>query len=121
MKLKGNTILITGGSSGIGLALAKKFVELENIVIVTGRSADRLAAVKQVVPALYTVRCDASDPQALRALANTIEQEHPKLNVLFNNAGVMLFKNLAESTPDLVELTVELDVTLPGRFEPCLC
>ena len=97
MELSGNTILITGGSSGIGLALAKKFVELNNTVIVTGRSADRLAAAKQDVPALHTMRSDASDPQALKVLANAIEEEHPKLNVLFNNAGVMLFKNLAQA------------------------
>jgi uncharacterized oxidoreductase len=114
MELKGNTILITGGSSGIGLALAKKFVELENTVIVTGRSAERLQATKLAVPALHTYRCDAADPNDLKVLASTIEREHPTLNVLFNNAGVMRFKNLSHSTPDLLELTTELDINLAG-------
>jgi uncharacterized oxidoreductase len=114
MELNGNTILITGGSSGIGLALAKKFVELSNTVIVTGRSEERLEAAKQEVPALHIIRCDAADPQALKALASTIDQEHPELNVLFNNAGVMLFRNLSHAAPDLSELTVELDINLAG-------
>jgi uncharacterized oxidoreductase len=114
MKLKGNTILITGGSSGIGLALAKKFIELDNTVIVTGRNADRLEAAKKENPALHSIRCDAADPQALRALANTLNQEHPKLNVLVNNAGVMLFKNLSQAEPDLEALTLELDINLAG-------
>jgi uncharacterized oxidoreductase len=114
MKLNGNTILITGGSSGIGLGLAKKFVELGNTVIVTSRSASRLDAAKKEVPALHTICCDAADPQALKALAGKIEQDHPSLNVLFNNAGVMLFRNLGCASPDLVELTVELDINLAG-------
>ncbi len=114
MKLTGNTILITGGSSGIGLGLAKKFVELDNAVIVTGRNADRLEAAKKEIPALHTICCDAADPQALKALATTLNQEHPKLNVLVNNAGVMLFKNLSQAEPDLEALTLELDINLAG-------
>jgi uncharacterized oxidoreductase len=114
MKLTGNTILITGGSSGIGLGLAKKFVELNNTVIVTGREASRLDVAKKDVPGLHTICCDAADPQALKALAGKIEQDHPTLNVLFNNAGVMLFRNLGHAATDLAELTSELDINLAG-------
>jgi uncharacterized oxidoreductase len=114
MELNGNTILITGGSAGIGLALAKKFVELGNAVIVTGRHADRLQAVKQEVPALHVIRCDAANLQDVKALAATIDQEHPQLNVLINNAGVMRFENLSQAAPDLEQLTVELDINLAG-------
>jgi uncharacterized oxidoreductase len=114
MELNGNTILITGGSGGIGLALAKKFVELGNAVIVTGRSADRLQAAKKEVPKLHTIICDAADIPALKVLASTLEADHPKLNVLINNAGVMTFKNLGHAATDLAELTVELDINLAG-------
>ena len=68
MKLDGNTILITGGSAGIGLALAKEFVALGNKVIVTGRSASKLEAARNEVPALETIQSDAADPDAVRAL-----------------------------------------------------
>jgi uncharacterized oxidoreductase len=114
MELKGNTILITGGSSGIGLALAKKFVALGNEVIVTGRNADRLQAAKSEVPELHTLCCDATDLEALKALARTLEADHPKLNVLINNAGIMRFRNLSCTPADLAELTVELDTNLAG-------
>ena len=62
MKLAGNTILITGGSAGIGLALAKEFVALGNKVIVTGRNASKLAAARTEVPGLATIQSDAADP-----------------------------------------------------------
>jgi uncharacterized oxidoreductase len=81
---------------------------------VTGRSADRLQAAKQEVPKLHTIICDAADIQALKVLASTLEADHPKLNVLINNAGVMKFKNLGHAATDLAELTVELDINLAG-------
>lgn len=114
MKLNGNTILITGGSSGIGLGLAQKFIELDNTVIVTGRNMDRLNEAKQKLPKLHVMRCDAAAPEALHALANKIAQEHPALNVLINNAGVMRFKNLGQVETDLADLTLELDINLAG-------
>ncbi|HEY5960188.1 MAG TPA: SDR family NAD(P)-dependent oxidoreductase [Polyangiaceae bacterium] len=114
MKLKDNTILITGGSSGIGLALAKKFVELGNRVIVTGRNAQRLEAAKTEVPELHTLRCDAADPAALKNLARMLEAEHPQLNVLVNNAGIMRFIDVSRAATDLAELTTELDINLAG-------
>jgi uncharacterized oxidoreductase len=90
MKLQGNKILITGGSAGIGLSLAKELVALGNEVIVTGRSADKLAAAKREVPSLHTYQSDAADPDAVKGLAAFIDAEHPDMNVLVNNAGVFI-------------------------------
>src|SRR5262245_42687562 len=113
MKLSGNTILITGGGGGIGLGLAKKFVELDNEVIITGRRQDRLDAAAKETPKLKTIRSDAADQQAVAALAREIQDKHPKLNVLINNAGVMVYRNLAQPE-DLATLTSELDINLAG-------
>ncbi len=93
MKLDGNTILITGGSGGIGLALAKEFVALGNKVIITGRNAAKLEAARNEVPGLETIQSDAADPDAVKALAAQIDERFPEMNVLLNNAGVFIPRN----------------------------
>lgn len=114
MKLQGNKILITGGSAGIGLSLAKEFVALGNEVIVTGRSAGKLAAAKTEVPSLHTYQSDAADPDAVKGLATFIDAEHPDMNVLVNNAGVFIPRNHTGPAKDLVELTSEIDINFAG-------
>src|SRR3954463_7565726 len=104
MKLTGRTILITGGSAGIGLAFALKFLELGNEVIVTGRRQAVLDAVKAKHPRLHTVRSDVADPAQVAALARLVKAEFPKLDVLMNNAGIMHVQNLRVSTDDLAGL-----------------
>lgn len=113
MKVSGNTILVTGGSNGIGLALAKKFVELGNEVIITGRRQDKLDAAKQELPKLHVIRSDGGDKNDVAALAREMHEKFPKLNVLVNNAGVMIYRNLS-APADLDELTSEIDVNLSG-------
>lgn len=112
MKLRGNTILITGGSGGIGLALAKKFAT-ENEVIITGRDQAKLDAAVKETPSLKAIRSDAGDPAAIAALAKQVKDTYPKLNVLFNNAGIMVFRNVAVAD-DLDALTSEIDINLSG-------
>lgn len=114
MKLDGNTILITGGGSGIGLAMAKEFVGLGNKVIITGRNADKLEAARKETPALESFQSDAADPEALRVLATHIKDHFPEMNVLVNNAGVFVPRNHTGPTDDLVGLTAELDINLAG-------
>ena len=114
MKLDGNTILITGGSAGIGLAMAKEFVALGNKVIITGRNADKLEAARKETPALETIQSDAADPEAVRALAAHVAEHFPEMNVLVNNAGVIIPRNHTGPTEDLVGLTAELDINLAG-------
>ena len=97
MRLTGRTILITGGSAGIGLAFALKFLELGNEVIVTGRRDAQLAAVKAQHPKLHIIQSDVADPAQIAALAARVKKDFPKLDVLMNNAGVGVAKNLKTS------------------------
>lgn len=88
MNLTGNTILITGGGSGIGFALAKRFAKAGSEVIICGRRAEQLALSKKECPSLHTVSADISRESERISLFQKISQEFPKLNVLINNAGV---------------------------------
>ncbi len=114
MKLTGHTILITGGSAGIGLAFALKFLELGNEVIVTGRRQAVLDEVKAKHPKLHTIRSNAADPQQIAALAVRVKAEFPKLDVLMNNAGIMLNKNLKAPAADLAGLMAEMEINVGG-------
>jgi uncharacterized oxidoreductase len=114
MNLTGRTILITGGSAGIGLAFALKFVELGNVVMVTGRRQAVLDEVKAKYPKLHTIQSDVADPAQIAALAARVKAEFPKLDVLMNNAGIMLSKNLKASAADLPGLMVEMNVNVGG-------
>src|SRR5438876_6741750 len=114
MILRGRTILITGGSAGIGLAFALKFVELGNEVIVTGRRESVLEEVKRRHPKLHTIQSDVADPAQIVTLATRVKTEFPKLDVLMNNAGIMLYKNLKAPAADLAGLTAEMNINVGG-------
>src|SRR5579859_1930168 len=114
MKLKGRTILITGGSAGIGLAFALKFKELGNEVIVTGRRKVVLDEVKAKHPTLHTIQSDVADPAQIAALASRVKAEFPRLDVLMNNAGIMLYKNLKAPAADLTGLMAEMNINVGG-------
>ena len=114
MNLKGRTILITGGSAGIGLAFALKFLELGNQVIVTGRHQAVLDQVKANYPKLHTIQSDVANPVQIAALAARVKADFPKLDVLMNNAGIMIHRNLAAPAADLAELTAEMNINVGG-------
>ena len=114
MKLTDRTILITGGSAGIGLAFALKFLELGNTVIVTGRRQTALDEVKAKYPKLHTIQGDVAEPAQVAALAVRVKAEFPKLDVLMNNAGIMLHKNLKVPAGDLDGLMAEVNINLGG-------
>ena len=114
MKLTGRTILITGGSAGIGLAFALKFLELGNQVIITGRRQEVLDAVKSRHPQLHTIRGDVADPVQVAALAARVKEEFPRLDMLMNNAGIGVPKNLREPEANLAGVTAEMDVNVGG-------
>ena len=114
MKLTGRTILITGGSAGIGLAFALKFLELGNEVIVAGRRQAVLDQVKAKHPKLHTIQSDVADPAQVAALAARVKSDFPKLDVLMNNAGIMLHKNLKAPAADLAGLMAEMNVNVGG-------
>ena len=114
MKLTGRTILITGGSAGIGLAFALKFLEFGNQVIVTGRRQSVLDEVKAKHPKLHTVQSDVADPAQIAVLARRVKAGYPKLDVLMNNAGIMLHKNLKVPAADLDGLMAEVNINVGG-------
>src|SRR3954451_2694397 len=114
MKLIGRTILITGGSAGIGLAFALKFLELGNEVIVTGRRQAALDAVKAQHPRLHTIQSDVADPAQIATLAARVKADFPELDVVMNNAGVGGAMNLRSPASDLAALTSEVDINVSG-------
>jgi len=88
MDLSGNTVLVTGGATGIGRAIAERFLAAGSEVIVCGRREERLRELATLGPRLHTLRCDVTTPAEREALAARIQSEFPALNVLVNNAGI---------------------------------
>ena len=113
MKLQKRTVLITGGTSGIGLELAKQLRERNNMVIVTGRDQARLDAARRMLPSIRIFKSDVSDPGAIAALHDSVVREFPMLDTLINNAGIMRNLNL-NSDRDLNDLTREIEINLSG-------
>ncbi|WP_375402985.1 SDR family oxidoreductase [uncultured Sphingomonas sp.] len=113
MNVSGNTILITGGTSGIGLEFAKSFLGLGNTVIVTGRDKSRLDAILAAHPGLRGIVSDAADPAAITRLHEQVVGEFPAMNVLVNNAGIMRIVGLADPR-SLEDVTQEIDIDLAG-------
>jgi len=116
MDLSQRHILITGGSSGIGLAFARRFLQLGSQVLITGRNQAKLDAAAAANPGLQTFACDASNIDDLRALAAHVDTHFGKLDLLFNNAGVFTFHNVTTGTDDLLGLTREIDINLSGAI-----
>ena len=126
MKLAGNTVLITGGSSGIGLALAEAFLAAGSMVGICARSADRLEAATAEHPALRATVCDVSSEADRANLLAWAAVELPGLNLLINNAGVQrdidFTQGLGEFLAGENEIRINLEATilLSGLFIPTL-
>ncbi len=114
MKITGNTVLITGGTSGIGLELARQLLALDNTVIIKGRDLAKLEHAKAELGKVHIVQSDVSDPDAIRALAEKLTKEFSALNVLVNNAGIMRKLNLHEKTDEIEDVTREIETNLNG-------
>jgi len=109
MKITGNTILITGGSAGIGFALAQRFIAEGNHVIITGRNKERLdAAVKQLGGSVTGIAADVSDVTEVGSLVHRIKTDFPDLNVLINNAGQAYYYKLNESADAYTKAELEM-------------
>ena len=117
MKMSNNTILITGGTSGIGYALAAEFLKRGNAVLITGRTEENLAIARQSLPGVHTFVSDVSDPAAITRLFAEVVPAFPKLNVLINNAGIGLKRNLNDTTGSLDELDREIRTNLIGPIQ----
>ena len=89
MKMSGNTIAITGGGSGIGRQLALRFSEFGNRIIVAGRRKESLEETIAGRPNMHALVLDVDDPESIESFVTRLVTEHPALNVLINNAGIM--------------------------------
>ncbi|WP_201984688.1 SDR family oxidoreductase [Hymenobacter rubidus] len=113
MNLATNTMLLTGGASGIGLALAVRFLQAGSTVIIVGRRADKLAEAQQRYPGLITRQADVADASERAALVRWATTEYPALNVLVNNAGIQNRIQLAnDATTDWEERRQELIINV---------
>jgi len=99
MDLSGNTVLVTGGATGIGLAIAARFLKAGSRVIICGRRLDALEAAKKSHPDLTIQAANISTPKGREELTGWVTREHPRLNVLVNNAGIQRRIRLADSEP----------------------
>lgn len=115
MELKGSTILITGGTSGIGLELVKQLSQkgLANIII-TGRDFDKLEKVKKQFPHVHVFQSDVSKPGAIEELFKEVTQQFPQLNIIVNNAGIMRNLDLQDTRMDLENINREIVTNLSG-------
>ena len=112
MKLSGNTVLITGGSSGIGLAMAEAFLDGGSKVIVCARDQQHLLDAQRKRPDLEVQVCDIADEAARKTLAAFVTERFPGLNVLVNNAGVQRDIDLTRGLDDFGAGDNELRVNL---------
>ena len=114
MQLTGDTILITGGGSGIGRGLAESLHKLGNKVVIAGRRQDALDETTRENPGIVSMNLNVNDPEAIRAFANRVTAEHPGLNVLVNNAGIMKTENLKTLPASLGDSEAVITTNLLG-------
>jgi len=114
MKTAGNTILITGGGSGIGRGLAEAFHALGNHVIVAGRRKAALDETTAANPGMTSLTLDIQDPADIRSFAAKVATRYPALNVLINNAGIMRAEKLQAQQDDLADAEVIIATNLLG-------
>lgn len=100
MITSGKTVLITGGGSGIGLALAARFYKAGNEVIICGRRKEKLQEAKEKMPNLHTLVCDVANEADRKRLYDAVVNEFPELDVLVNNAGIQQRINLQDLNAD---------------------
>lgn len=122
MNISGNTILITGGGSGIGRGLAEALHAHGNKVIIAGRRKQVLDEVVAANPGMQSVMLDVEDATAIRDCAAQITQDYPALNILINNAGIMRAEHLLDQPEDLgdMEATIATNLLGPLRLTAAL-
>ncbi len=121
MNLTGNTILITGGGSGIGRGLAEAFHKAGNQVIITGRRQSVLDETVEANPGMKAIAFDVDNPDDLQRLAAEIKADYPALNVLINNAGMMKAEDLKTGTDlPVAEATITTNLLGPLRLTAAL-
>ena len=116
MQISGNTILVTGGNSGLGRRFAEEFARRGNKVIITGRKQATIDEVVAANPGMKGYALDVQDAQAIRDFAARVTAEHPDLNVAIHNAGIMAAEDLTAPDPQLAEDIVTTNLLGPIRL-----
>lgn len=121
MRMTGNTILITGGGSGIGRRLAEEFHRLGNTVVISGRRLDRLNATIDANPGMVAIELDVTDATSTSRVAAELIERFPALNVLINNAGIMHVDDIVGSVDEqLLVSTIATNLSGPIRMAGAL-
>lgn len=114
MTLTNHTILITGGTSGIGLALGRMLLEKNNQVILLGRNQERLSEASRA--GFEIISCDLTKISDIEAAAVLIQNKYPQLNLLFNNAGVQFNYHFAEQVIPPAKIAQEIQINVTGQI-----
>jgi len=126
MQLSGNTVLITGGATGIGYALAEAFLRAGSEVVICGRREERLREARKRHPELHVRTCDVTDTHDCRAMVQWLDATFKNLNVLVNNAGVQRDIDLTQGADAIlageseIKINLEAPIILSGLLIPHL-
>lgn len=116
MKLKNNTIIITGGTSGIGLAFANELLKRGNKVIIVGRNQKNIDKIIKDNIGIIGLQGDVSNANSVRKMASFINENYPEANILINSAGIMHPFNMLDENVDLEQVTSEVETNLNGTI-----
>jgi uncharacterized oxidoreductase len=117
MKLENKTVLVTGGTSGIGLGIAEAFLSAKSTVIVCGRDKHKLATVKDQHPDIKVMTCDVSEARQREALAAEVLRRFPELDILVNNAGIQRYIDLKKGYAELKNGEDEIAINFTATVE----
>jgi uncharacterized oxidoreductase len=116
MDVKSSTILITGGTSGIGLALVQQLTEQGANIIITARTLPSLNEIKKRFPHIHCFQSDVSNPAEIDQLYKEVTQQFPDLNIIVNNAGLMRLIDVQDDSLDLEDINREIATNLSGTI-----
>jgi len=126
MRISGNTILITGGATGIGFALAEAFIKADNKVLICGRRKAKLKEAVERLPQVHARQCDLSKKEDRESFCGWVRDNHKDLNILVNNAGIQRAIDLKKGTVELfsdedeVQINFAAPIHLSAYFTPLL-
>ena len=116
MEFTNNTILITGGGSGIGYAMVEYLLNKGNEIIICGRNLKKLEEAQEKHPEIHIIQCDVAVQEDRERLVKTIEEQYPQTNFLINNAGIQRNIDLKKGVEELEKGRAEVDINMWGTI-----